>query len=124
MTRQTHLTLRLARAEATEIEAEAAASGVSVSAYVRQALQDRSRLKHAADAYRQDRQELLQEVGEMLETKLAAIGERHAADLKTIADTLANQVNRGYFIKVTQHLSKQLAAIMAHHKITLPRDET
>jgi len=118
MTRQTHLTLRLARAEATEIEAEAAASGVSVSAYVRHALQDRSRLN------RQDRQELLQEVGEMLETKLAAIGERHAADLKTIADALANQVNRGYFIKVTQHLSKQLAAIMAHHKITLPRDET
>lgn len=120
MTKQTHLTLRLPASAAVQLEADAAAEGLSVSALVRQALRERGQFIRTADAYREG----LQELQSQLETKLSAAAVRQAADLKMIADVLANQVNRGYFIKVTQHLSKQLAAIMAHHKITLPRDET
>ena len=44
MTKQTHLTLRLSEPEAKQIEADAAAAGVSVSAWVRGALRERSQL--------------------------------------------------------------------------------
>lgn len=44
MTKQTHLTLRLTEAEANRIAADAQTAGVSVSAWVRQAVQERVQL--------------------------------------------------------------------------------
>ncbi len=108
MPKRTHLTLRITQAEASKIEAEAAGAGVSVSAWVRQAVLERQ----LAAGLRAEIQALAAERDAKLE-----------ASLKTIEAALANQVNRGYFIKVNQHLSKQLAAIMVHHKIAMPKDK-
>ena len=48
MAKQTHLTVRLDGAEAKQIEADAAAAGVSVSAWIRGVLRERSQLDQLA----------------------------------------------------------------------------
>ncbi len=116
MTKQNHVTLRLSAAEAAEIQTEAGAAGMSVSAFIRAAVRERAQLGLLAAELRAE----IQAQATERDAKLATL----AADLKTVQDALANQVNRGYFIKVTQHLSKQLAALMAHHKIIMPREES
>ena len=104
MTRQTHLTLRLALAEANKIQAEAAAAGMSVSAYVRAALLERSRLDAALTPLQ----------AELAENRAGA------AELETIAVALSKLIDRDYFIRVAQHLDTKLNAIISHHKIQMP----
>lgn len=115
MPKQTHLTIRLAAAAAAEIQAEADEAGMSISAWIRQAVLQRAQLDLLAAELKAETQEQVA----ALDTKLTAM----AADLKAVQQALENQVNRGYFIRVTQHLSKQLAAIMSHHKIAMPKED-
>ena len=115
MPKTSQLNIRLPTGEARAVADAAAEAGASVSAFVRGALRERAQFDRLADELRAD----LQVQADAVEAKLAIFSE----SLKTVESALANQVNRSYFIKVTQHLSKQLAAIMVHHKIAMPKEE-
>ena len=118
------ITIRLPEREVQQLGAAAEEAGQTMSEFARHALARQLDIDHLAAALARDlaaelRAEIQAQATER-DAKLATL----AADLKTVQDALANQVNRGYFIKVTQHLSKQLAALMAHHKIIMPREES
>lgn len=120
MPKTSQLNIRLPTGEARAVADAAAEAGTSVSALVRGALRERAQFDRlAAELARNLASELRAEI----QAQAAERDAKLEAGLKTIEAAIANQVNRGYFIKVTQHLSKQLAAVMAHHKIAMPKDK-
>lgn len=108
-----HVSLRLDPKDARTAEQAAAAAGLSVSEYIRQALRERVQMDAVAAAYRAELSEALRAEIERAET-------RQAADLGSIAKALGEQVPKAYFVAVTRHLSQQLGALLQHHRIALP----
>lgn len=85
MTKQTHLTLRLTEAEANRIAADAQTAGVSVSAWVRQAVQERVQLSQLAA-------DLARDLVAELRTDLQARDEARDAGLATKLKIMSDQV--------------------------------
>ena len=81
MTKQTHVTLRVTAAEATKIETDAGAAGMSVSAYVRMAMRDRGNLEQLAAALARD---LAAELRSDLQAQTAEV----VAKLKVVSDQI------------------------------------
>lgn len=79
MTKQTHLTLRLSEPEAKQIEADAGAAGVSVSAWVRQAVQERVQRAELTAELRADLQARDEARDADLATKLKIVSDQIAA---------------------------------------------
>lgn len=82
MTKQTHVTLRVTAAEATKIETDAGAAGMSVSAYVRMAMRDRGNLEQLAAALARD---LAAELRSDFQAQATDVDEK----LKLISDQIA-----------------------------------
>ena len=78
MTKQTHLTLRMTEPEANRIAADAQTAGVSVSAWVRQAVQERVQLS-----------ELTAELQAILQARDKARDADLATKLKIMSDQIA-----------------------------------
>ncbi len=79
MTKQCHVTLRLSEPEAKQIAEEAAAAGVSVSAWVRELLRQRGNLDQLAAELRS---ELADQTAEVV-SKLKVVSDQ-VADLATV----------------------------------------
>ena len=83
MTKQTHLTLRLAADDLTQIEADALAAGVSVSAHVRAVLRARGNLDQLAATLAR---ELIAELRADLQAQTAEV----VSKLKVVSDQVAD----------------------------------
>jgi uncharacterized protein (DUF1778 family) len=117
------ITIRIPEREVQQLGAAADVAGQTISEFARAKLARQLDIDHLAAALARD---LAVELKAEAQAQVAALDAKLAtlaADLKNVEAALTNQVNRGYFIKVTQHLSKQLAAIMSHHKIAMPKEE-
>jgi hypothetical protein len=82
MTKQTHLTMRIPSAEATRVAGQAEAAGVSVSAWIRQALNEHARL---GGALAELRSEIQAQVAD-LDSKLRLISDQISALSKIVAE--------------------------------------